>query len=191
VTTIRSARSRLLRRGRRVWDRERTQLALELGGIEASASGEPIAGAELEEALARPVRQDADDVAKVGLRIEAVEPSRSDQGHEVAGGLGMIVAADEHPCFSPDGDATELALGGVVVELEPTVVVEPGERGALAARIAERRAEQAALIANALVLGLCPREERVGVRAQMDLAERPRRRGSPWPCTRRTRDRRR
>ncbi len=55
------------------------QLSLELGGGEARAGGEPVARGELEVAIARPVRDDADQVAEVRLRIEPVEPSRGDQ----------------------------------------------------------------------------------------------------------------
>jgi hypothetical protein len=91
----RSARSRLLRRGRR--DGERAQLTLELGGVETSTGSEPVARAQLEEALARPVGQDAEQ--------------------------GVVVAADEEPGLPADGDATELALGGVVVEAQAPVIV--------------------------------------------------------------------
>ena len=75
----RSARSRLLRRGRR--DGERAQLALELAGVEASPGREPVARTQLEEALARPVGQDAEQVAQTGLGVEAVQASRGDQRH--------------------------------------------------------------------------------------------------------------
>lgn len=99
----RSARSRLLRRGRR--DGERTQLSLELGGVEAGPGCQPVAGAQLEEALARPVGQDAEEVAEVGLGIEVVKAGRGDQRHQVAGGLRVVVAADEEPRLATDRES--------------------------------------------------------------------------------------
>jgi len=173
TSRVRSARDRLLgRRNRRLGDGERADLAVELGEIEAHTSCGPIAGTQLEKPVARPVRQDAEEVAQVGLRIEAVEARRGDQREQIACGLGVIVAANEEPVLAPDGDAAELALGGVVVELESTIVVEAGQRSSLAMRVAERGAEESALIADALVLGLDPREERVGVRSEVECAQR-------------------
>ena len=145
-----SARGRLLRRGRRR-DVEGTQLALELGGVEASAGGEPVARGELEVAVAGPVRQDAEQVAEVGLGIEAVETSGGDQREQVAGGLGVVVAADEQPRLSADGDPAQLALRFVVGQLESTVVEEASEGAALAMGVAEGRAQHAALALDPLV----------------------------------------
>ena len=157
----RSARSRLLRRGRR--DDERTELSLEFGGVEAGPRCQPVAWAQLEEALARPVGQDAELVAEVRLGVEVVEASRGDQRHQVAGGLRVVVAADEEPRLATEGDAAELALGGVVVEAQTPVIVELCQRASLAMGIAERGPQQAALIADALVLGFEPGEEGVDV----------------------------
>ena len=171
MSNARSARQGLLgRRGRQLRYSDGPQLSLEFGGIETFAGGEPVAGAQLEEALARPVRQDTEDVTEVGLGIEAVQARGGDQGEQVAGGLAVIVAADEQPVLAPYGDAAQLALGSVVVEFEPAVVVEPGERLALTNGVAESGAQEAALAANAFVLGFGPCEERVGVRAQVGVA---------------------
>lgn len=107
--------------------------------------------------------QHAEQVAEVGLGIEAVETGGGNQSEQVARGLRMVVAADEQPGFAPHRNAAELALGGVVVETEATVVVEPRQWTALAMGVAERGAEQAALIADALVFDIDPGKERVGV----------------------------
>ena len=172
---IRLARSRLLRRKRRRGHGEWTQLTLKLDGVERCTCREPVAGTQFEKALAGPVRQDANDVAEVGLRIEAMQPRRGDECHQVARGLRVIVAADEHPSFATDRDAAELALGGIVVEPQPAVVVEARERMALPVSVAKGSAEQAALIANTLVLGLDPREECIGVRSRLRTTGR-------WPA---------
>jgi hypothetical protein len=89
-----------LRRGSRGRQVEGAQLSLELGVVEASAGGEPVARGELEVTTARPVRDDADQVAEVRLRIEPVEPSRGDQRHHIPGGLGVVVTAHEEPRLS-------------------------------------------------------------------------------------------
>jgi hypothetical protein len=72
---IRSARGRLLRRSRRLRKCEWPQLALELGSVEARASAGPVAGGKFEVALARPVGQDAEEIAQIRLGVEAVKPA--------------------------------------------------------------------------------------------------------------------
>ena len=98
----------------RARDNEWAQLALELGGVETGAGREPVARGELEVAIAWPMGQDADEVAEVGVGVEAMEASGGDQRQQVAGRLGVIVAAREQPRFAAHGDAAELSLGGVV-----------------------------------------------------------------------------
>lgn len=61
----------------------------------------------------------------------------------------MTVAADRHPGLSTTAEGAELALGSIVVESQPTVVVELGERTALPVRLAECCTKQPAL--NALI----------------------------------------
>src|SRR5688572_23151189 len=65
---------------------------------------------------------------------------------DVAGRLGVIVAAREQPRFAAHGEAAELSLGGVVSQREAAIVEEAGERAALAMGIAEGGAQHAALI---------------------------------------------
>ena len=88
------------------------------------------------------------------------------------GALPVVVATDEEPRLSPDRDgASQRALGAVVVEHEPAVVEEAPERVLVADGVAERRADQAAHVADVLVLGVGPREERVDVRPQVRVAQ--------------------
>jgi hypothetical protein len=99
-TETRSARSWLLRRGARR-DSEGPQLGAELGRVEASSGGEPVLGSQLEVAIAGPEREDPEHVAQVDLGVQTMEACGSDQGHEVAGGLCVVVAADEQPRLRP------------------------------------------------------------------------------------------
>jgi hypothetical protein len=68
--------------------------------------------------------QHTEQVTEIGLGIQAVETRGGDQREEIASNLGMSVAADEQLRLAADGDAAELALGGIVVEAQPAVVVE-------------------------------------------------------------------
>lgn len=80
---------------------------------------------------------DADqDVGEVGERVDAVETAAGEDRAQNAGALGPGLAAGEEPVLATDGDAPELALGGVVVEAQAPVVEEPGERPPLVARLA-------------------------------------------------------
>src|SRR5262245_27345851 len=105
------ARSSALRR--RLFGRPDRQLAKgggELVGVEPRASGCPVPGSELEVAVAGPVGEHAEQVAQVCLGVEPVQLAGGDEREQVGGGLGVIVAGNEQPGFSADGDATELAL---------------------------------------------------------------------------------
>src|SRR4051794_11783801 len=95
----RRARQLLLfgRRGERGRDGERAELGGKLDGVEASAGGGPVLGSELEITLARPVPENAEQVAQVELGIEPVQSRGGDEREQVAGGLGVVVAADKEP----------------------------------------------------------------------------------------------
>ena len=48
--------------------------------------------------------EDPEHVAEVSLRIELVQTRRGDQREQIAGGLAVIVAADEQPRGPAGGD---------------------------------------------------------------------------------------
>ena len=81
----RSARSLLLRRPRRHGDVP--DGVRELVVAESAAGRGPVLGRELEEAVARPVRQDAEDLGEVRLGVEAVELAGGDQRKEALSAL--------------------------------------------------------------------------------------------------------
>jgi len=107
----RSIRRRLIFgwRGERRRDRERADLGGQLAGVEAGARRGPILRRQLKIAIARPMREDAEEIGQVHLGVEAVQPRRRDQGKDVAGTLAVRVAADEEPPFSAD-DKTGVIL---------------------------------------------------------------------------------
>lgn len=80
----------------------RADLGFEFGRVESTAGGSPVTGSQLEEALAGPGREDADEVAEVGLGIKSMEASRGDEAEQIAGGLGVVIAADEEPRLPSD-----------------------------------------------------------------------------------------
>lgn len=51
-----------------------------------------IARAQLEESIARPVRQHPKEVAQLRLGIEFVQPGGSDQREQIPRGVGMVIA---------------------------------------------------------------------------------------------------
>jgi len=75
------------------------------------------------EGVAGGMAVDADqDVGEVDEWIDAVEPAAGEDGVQDAGALGAGLAAGEEPVLAADSDAPELALGGVVVETQASVV---------------------------------------------------------------------
>ena len=135
-------------------------------------SSHPVSESEARLRLAALLGQHAEQLSEIRLGIEAVEARRGDQRHQVASGVGMVIAANEQPCLAANRDAAKLALGGIVVEPQATVVVESCQGGALAMGVAECGAERPALLPNTLVLGIGPGEEGVGVGSQVQLSER-------------------
>src|SRR5882672_10861019 len=57
----------------------------------------PIGGSELEDALVRPARQQAEHVAQIGERLDVVEPGAGKQRNEDRVDPGAVIAADEEP----------------------------------------------------------------------------------------------
>jgi len=105
VTAPRSARRDLLlrRRGLRR-NVDVTEWPSELHGVDARAGLGPVLGGELEGSGGGPVGKEADDVGEIGLGVEAVELARGDEGEDVGGGRGVIVAAAEEPGITADGN---------------------------------------------------------------------------------------
>src|SRR5258708_17309744 len=171
--SARSARQLLLFGGRgERRDGEPAYLASELASIESGACGGPVARAQLEVPIARPVREHTEEVAQVGLGIEAVKAGRGDEREEVRCALGVVVTADKEPGLATDRDAAQLALAAIVVHDEAAVLEIAHERVLLPDHVTERPAEQATLAEDVLVFRLGPREEGLELRARELLAQR-------------------
>ena len=60
----------------------------------------PVAGSEIDDARREPVREQAHDFAQVGLGLDVVQVTASDERAEGGVDLSAIVAPDEEPVFS-------------------------------------------------------------------------------------------
>ena len=85
-----------------VGDRRERSLAEDVGGepllcLFVLESLLPVHGSELEDAAARPAREQAEDVAQVGPGLDLVEPAAGEQRHEGRVDLGGVVVSDEEP----------------------------------------------------------------------------------------------
>jgi hypothetical protein len=75
------------------------------------------------------MRADAsNDLAQVGLGLQAVERGRTDQRVEEGGSLASGVTAGEEPIFSSEGHGSDGVLGRVVADLQLAVIDVGGER---------------------------------------------------------------
>ena len=83
------------------------------------------------------MRGDAGEhVAQPGERVDAVQLAGLDQTIDGGGTLSAGIRTGEEPIFPAEGDAADGVFGAVVVDLEPAVVDEAGERRPVAERVA-------------------------------------------------------
>ena len=84
-----------------------------------------------------------DDVGDIGLWLDAVHLGRLDHRIDRGGTRAAGLGAGEQPVLAADGDGADRALGNIVVDLEPTVAEEAGERlpspGAITNGLGRRR----------------------------------------------------
>lgn len=72
--------------------------------------------------LCRMVGDAADGVGQSGFGVDAVEPSGFHEAVDAGGTMTALVGTREQPVFAPDGNTAQRALGGIVVDLQATVV---------------------------------------------------------------------
>lgn len=77
-----------------------TERLVDLGGHEAGTRGRPVFGRELEVPSLGPVGHHTNDVGEVGLGVELVQLARGDEGEDVRGRVGVIVASEADPILS-------------------------------------------------------------------------------------------
>ena len=98
----------------RGWQRDRAPWQGELGGVEEGAGGGPGLGGELERAIAGPAREDAEQVAHVGLRVETAELTGGDERDEGAGPFSRFVASDEEPVGPADDEPAQFEFAPII-----------------------------------------------------------------------------
>jgi len=133
------------------------QLLLSFGLLECLL---PIDGSELEQTIARPAADQAEQVADVTVGFDAVKPSAGEQRDEDGVYGGAVVAADEEPVSTTEDLPAQIQLADVVVCREPPVVQEPTQGDALVACIPECGLN-GRLIEHPRKLGVAPVEELV------------------------------
>ena len=91
----------------------------------------PVEGGELQDSADRPARQEAEEVAKIGVGLDVVELAARQQRDEGGVDLGGVVGADEEPVLPSDCFAPQRPLGAVVVDGQSAVVQKALERDTL------------------------------------------------------------
>lgn len=90
-----------------------------LGG---GLSGFPVVRQEFLEPFGWMGADAMEDVAKIGEGIDLESLAGGDEAGEDGGGLPSVIAAEEQPVLSSDGDSTQAAFGAVVVDLQVSVL---------------------------------------------------------------------
>ena len=75
------------------------QLLLSLALLEGLL---PVGGSELEDAVPRPAREQAEEIADVAEWLDVVKPSACEERDEARVGYSPVVAANEEPVSTPD-----------------------------------------------------------------------------------------
>src|SRR6187549_987798 len=72
----------------------------------------PIGGREFQQAMPGPAGDEAQQVAEVGERLDAVQPGTGEERDEDGVHEGPVVAADEEPVATPENLAPQVELAG-------------------------------------------------------------------------------
>jgi hypothetical protein len=96
-----------------------------------------VPGEQVADAVDGVVGDAGEHVAEVGFGIEAVELGGLDQGIEGGGAFAAGVGAGEEIVLPAEGQRPDLPFGGVVVDLQATVVEVAAERGPVVAGVAD------------------------------------------------------
>src|SRR5512134_3341918 len=78
-----------------------------------------------------------ENVAEPGFRVAAVEPGGFEQGVEGRSAFAAAVGAGEEIVLPAEGQQPNLSFGGVVVDLQPTIVEVAAEGGPVVAGVAD------------------------------------------------------
>src|SRR5260221_3642075 len=129
--TYEAGRGAARRRGREALMRRTVELGPRSAGSGGSLGllllGRPVPREQLVEPPGRVGGDAREQVAQVGLRIDAGELGGLDQAVEGGRPQATLVRAGEQPVLAADGHGADGPLGGVVVDLRPAVVAVPGQ----------------------------------------------------------------
>src|SRR4029079_7267100 len=101
------------------------QLFLSFGLLESLF---PVEGSELEDAVAGPAGQQAEQVADVAERLDAVEAGTWQERYAASVGDPAVVAADEEPIASAENLPAQIELTDVVVDGQAAIVEKAPKR---------------------------------------------------------------
>src|SRR5262245_32107598 len=93
------------------------------------------------DAIDRVIGDVLDDVAQVGFRIHTVELGRSDQAVDRGSTSTAGIGTTEQVVLSSEGYGAQCSLGGIVVDLDASVVAIPSQRRPAREHIADRLGE--------------------------------------------------
>ena len=94
-------------------------------------------GEQIGDMPGRVIGDAGEHVGNVELWIDAVELGAFDQRVHRSGAPATGIGAGEQPVFAANRDATQGALGRVVVESEATIIEAAGQRGPAPPHVAE------------------------------------------------------
>jgi hypothetical protein len=110
-------------------------------------------------------------IGKEELRVETGELGRLDERHRVGDDLTASIGAGEEEVFPSEGNRTQRAFGGIVVNGHPAIIEEQREGWPAVERVSDRLGE-IALAGDPRQLLLAPIAERLGSRPALTLANR-------------------
>ena len=131
----------------------------------------PIGGSQLEDALGGPSRQEAEQIADVGERLDPVEPGAGQERDEDGVDLAPVLATDEDPIAATKDLAAQVQLADVVAHRQSPVVEESAQGYALVERIADAGGHRR-FVQDELGLRFAPREELVDDRSRLGAPDR-------------------
>ena len=98
----------------------------------------PVCRSEVEDSGSGPARQQDEEIAQIGPRLDIAEGAASEEGDKSGVGLGAVVRAQEEPIFATDHLPTQREFARVVVQRQSTIRQKTAQRLALIARIVDR-----------------------------------------------------
>ena len=133
------------------------ELLLSLGVLESLL---PIRGGQLEDAVAGPARQEAQEVAHVGEGLDLVQPGAREERDEDGVHPSSVFATDEHPIFPAEHLPAQIQLADVVAQGQTPIIEESAQGDALVERVPDAGGDRR-FVENELGLGFAPHEELV------------------------------